>query len=222
MLAGTRNDSYSSQSYVESNFDYSVSRYDIDLKVIDIEASKAFDLNCDSNMSVFSGFRFAFLDQDLHTVYGNKADIATDHTAVLESNKMDAYGLYIGGEGLWSICGNFGFFGRFSAGTFVADISRSFHQHNLNSNVIFEVADATDSSWCHVNAIEFALGIDYQLCRFFCADWNVRIGYELNTWFNMHDFLNFCGTNAGVEGHPARQKDSIGFDGLFVRLGASF
>lgn len=225
VLPGTRNDSYTgdgSTSYVESNFDFARSVYDVELNVIDIEVAKAFDMDCGVCVSFFGGFRAAFLDQELSTEYGNLASITTDQTYVHEVVNFDAYGIYLGGEGTWSVCNGFGLFGRFGIATLVADFERSFLQKNINSSVDFAVAQVEDSMWCHINELEFVVAVEYEGCECMCIDWSIRFGYELHTWFNLADFLNFCGTNSGIEGHPARQKDSIGFDGIFVRLGARF
>jgi len=221
VLPDTQNGSYgSSPSFVEANFDSARSKYEVDLQVIDIEINRSIQVNCDSNLLVFSGVKLASLDQNLRSEYGNKADFATDRTVVKEKNDMDAYGLYLGGEGTWNVCGCGGLFGRFSVASLLGDVDRSFVQKNVTAGSDFAIADVNDSSWCHVNVLEFAVGFDYELCDFMCADWFLRAGYEFHTWFNMHDFINFCG--ADIEGHPARQKDSVGFDGLFVRLGAGF
>ncbi len=197
------------------------SKYEVDLNIVDLEASKKWNVNCDGNSSLFGGVKFAFIDQERDTLYSKDTSPSSNskRSEVKEKIDMDAYGLYIGAKGCWKVCEGFGVFGSASVGALLGRFDRSLKEEDLKDNRT-DVDVDDDGHYCIVNHFEFAAGVDYRVCDFGCGDWTISVGYEFHNWTNIPGWIRFVDditTSAITE-----QIGSFGFDGLFVRLNAAF
>ena len=67
---------------------------------------------------------------------------------------------------------------------------------------------------------EIAVGLEYKLCPWICADWDVKLGYEFHSWCNLPDYIN--APSSEVEGMLTRAKTDLSYEGLFLRLTGTF
>jgi len=210
------------------DLDLAASKYDVELNQFDIEAGYLFRTDCDGLVRPFAGARFASIDQSINTVYDELtgSTLATGQaTLINEKLDMDAFGLYAGLEGTMDGWCNIGLFGRFSAGLALGEFNAEHSEYDVSAahegHVTGErVLHAKSDCYQIVPNWEFTVGLTYDLCDFCCVDWNLAIGYEFHEWCCLPDFINF--DDDEQIGHLARNGSSLGFDGLFVRLGASF
>ncbi len=196
------------------------SKYEVDLNIIDLEASKKWDVNCDGNASLFGGVKFAFIDQKRDTLYSRDTSPSStsERSEVKEKIDMGAYGPYIGAKGRWEVCNGFGVFGSASVGTLLGCFDRSLKEEDLKDNRTD--VDVDVDVHCIVNHFEFAAGVDCRVCDFCCADLTISVGYEFHNWTDIPAWIKLV--DDGIDTTYAEQFGSLGFDGLFFRLNAAF
>jgi len=163
---------------------------------------------------LFGGVELAFIDHRFKT---RQANDGSNEENITETVDMDAYGLYVGGEGSWEWCKGFDIFGRASIGALVGSFDLLHKEVNRDGS---RRINAKDCSYGIVSHLALSTGLGYAFCGYCGADWNVRLGYELHQWSHTSDFLQFVGQD--IESLRRRSTDSLGFDGLFLSVGASF
>lgn len=213
------------QSYVlnadDRDLQYAQATYDVDLNQYDIAFGFYSVLpSFNSQIRSFGGIRIAFLDQSMSTIYDedyNENEELADK--LKETLEMDAIGAVMGFEGRWGICEGAYLFGSFSGGLLVAEFDSKWELINYDNDSSGETLMRIKNEQClpisvfHINA-----GIQYDLCRFLCANWDIKAGYELHQWCQMPDFIRTIDNNITL----GRDKASLGFDGFFVKLNAKF
>lgn len=218
--------------------------YDIDFHQLDFEARHDWSLSC-GNVGLLAGVRLARIDQEMHSSYYGKSlpfgeeemggqssrsvtpvEVETRVHTVKENNDMKSWGVYAGLQGDWNIWSCFSLFGRVATGASLANFDRTFHEKEFseikNANYPLQyLVDAKKDDWCHVRHTEFVIGGDLLLCNNpGCGEWHLHLGYETHTWSDMRNFLQFVDHHE--KGGNVRATDSLGFEGPFLRLIASY
>jgi hypothetical protein len=199
---------------------YARSNYEIEMHIADLTIGTCFKPCGDVTLRPFFGARVALIDQDLHTVYADEVNplVATRTDTIVEEVDMISYGVIAGMDMTVPMFCGFGLFGHFGASGMYADFDVSYDsvcEAYPESGVVY-------SCDCDrvIGMIELAAGLQWEWCFCDCFTVKVAAGWEVQTWFNMIDFVNF--TDGNNDGSLARNNQSFGVEGPFVRLGASF
>ena len=194
-------------------------RYDFELDVIDVDFGYWVDLNCCAAFHFFGGFRMAYIDQRMNTRYENGGP--TDTVFVRETNDMDAYGLTVGAAGRWNVCRNLSLFGRARAGLMAGSFRRSnFERDSDDAADDLVNVDATSRDRHVVSSLEVTGGLASTVYASCGTSLTVEAGYELQSWMNMADFIQFH--DDVMEASHSRNQSSIGLDGFYLRLVGAF
>ena len=222
--------SYLVDDYTElSQGDIDLARgiYDLDYDVVDLIVG--YDL-CSGecfDLSMFGGLKFAFIDQELETLYSSSTTIEGESNnydqANLRSN-MDAYGLQFGVNSDYNIWRCVDLYGLFSFDLFAANFDRSFKYITTTDggSTTTTHANLTADCWDIVSAINLGVGLKYHVpnCYFKCVDATLSIGYEFHQWLNHPGFMKY--TNESGEITFDHSLQSLSFDGLVISLDARF
>jgi Legionella pneumophila major outer membrane protein precursor len=199
----------------DQNVVAATSGYDLEYELLDLEAGYRLEFNCNSSVRPFTGIRFAQIDQQIDSRYGDAADFSTNVTQVLESVDMDSWGLFGGTEVQWGLGGRgLHVFGRGAAGLHHARFDSSFAELEVDEDVF--VARVTDGDRRIVASLEAQVGLGYQLYQGCRGGIDLQVGYDIQKWFNMADFLSF--EDDVLEASLDRNDASLGLDGWFVRV----
>jgi hypothetical protein len=198
-----------------------VSEYDLEYRLLDLEAGYTLDINCNSSVRPFAGLRFAHIDQGLDSLYGDAVDFSgIEVVRVLESVDMDSWGLFAGAEAQWGLGGRgLHVFGRGAAGLHHARFDSQFIEFEVPP---LEAGDdpfnarVTDGDRRIVPSLEAQVGLGYDVYEGCRGSLGVQVGYDLQTWFNMADFIKF--NDDILEGNIDRHATSLGLDGWFIRV----
>jgi len=198
--------------------------YKFNLDIVDVESSYVYRFDCsDATLRPFTGLRFAFIDQDLNTKYDNDKTNSNwvNKVDAYDVLTMDAYGLMFGLEGEWDDvwCG-VGLYGRCASCLSVAEFEASHLEINVTLPSPTRQIDTKKRQYLVVPSWDMAVGLEYELCPFLCASWDVKLGYEIHSWCNLPDFLNF--PSGSREGINTRTKSDLSYEGLFLRLTGTF
>lgn len=217
-LAGTRIiDNYTVLS--QGSIQFAKAKWDLDYDVISLYAGYNTTFNCVDTV-IFGGFKFAFIDQKLDTLYTATLSPGSQD-AIYQKNCLDAYGLTIGLTPSYNLCGCLNAFGTFSYDILAGNFDRTFDYRTSTNGgtTVLERARLKESCWnlLSVFNLSFGLRYDWMTCdkNFFLA-----LGYEFHHWVNGFGFLEH--QNESGEITLDRYHDSLGFDGLFLRAGVSF
>ncbi len=212
-----------------STVDYAGASYDLTLNQIDLEMGYAMEVSDCLAARLFSGFRYASIDQKFNVTYAESAgDLKGTGTGngvdrVIKKNDMDFYGLYLGSKASYSVSDCFDFFGGMSFGIGAAEFSRGFtHTYTDGGTDWVYPVTLADDCWRVVSVMDFNLGLTYHLSDCLCADWAFSVGYEFHNWLDAQDFIGFHSGEDSGELHLDRHTENLGFDGLFVRVSAAF
>ena len=179
--------------------------------IFDLELRGNLELSQHASMELFGGFRWAQIDQEMHSDY-NGFDFAQG--VVEQTNNSNLFGLRIGTLGRYEVAANFYAFGG-------AEVSLLFGDHEVNLNesdavgvpaMIVDIEDNYDQ----INIVIGAnLGVGWKHDGF-----DFRLGYELNLWTNLADRLVFLDdTHEAVFSHTTHD---VMFDGFYMRLSQEF
>jgi hypothetical protein len=173
----------------------------LDYGVHDLEAGRWL-LACDSQLAVrlFGGFRWATIDQQFVSRY-SYLDVTAEPVAGLIGNRsaMDGYGLRVGAETHWTTCAGLSLFGRGAVSVLAGEFETQQLEADEVDGVILAFADDYTQA---VPVVEAAAGAAWRT-----GNWEVKGGYELNTWFNMAEI--------------GRSSYDLLLDGLFLGVGYS-
>ncbi|MCB1111738.1 MAG: hypothetical protein H7A37_04445 [Chlamydiales bacterium] len=176
---------------------------------------------------LFGGFTFAFVDQRLISQYSDSSDLdgtGTDWDKVTEKINMDSYGLSFGIAPTyhWNQC--FELFGVFSYDTLLTRTDRYFlYQTTVTGgSTITDAADLrAEDCWNLVGVLNLSVGVTYIWNNCWCdQDVAISLGYEFHNWFNTLGYLDLQDESGEITFD--RYLNGLGFDGLFVKVAASF
>ncbi len=209
--------------------EYAGGSYDLKFNQIDIEIGHPLAFTDCINGRVFAGFRFASIDQEFDVHYArSSSDIEgiepqNPVDKVYKSNDMDFYGVYIGAQSTYTLSDCLDFFGSMSLGIGTAGFDRHFKiETNEGGAAFVNKVNFGDDCWRAVSVMDLNFGITYRLCSFLCGDWALSLGYEFHHWLNTADFISLNSGDTSGENHLDRHTDSLGFDGIFVRVSFAY
>jgi hypothetical protein len=178
--------------------------------VFDVQLARKFTIDPTFSLSLLTGTRFASIDQGFGSVYdGRDAHQAEVQTA----SRFRGAGLFLGGQGDWSVGRGLSFFGRARGALMFGDIrSRLTETDNAGQTVNANVADDFRQV---VPVVELAAGVAWQY-----RGMRVSAGYEAANWFNLVSRPVFVDDFA--EGKYTRRTSDLGLEGLFLQLALAF
>ncbi len=207
------------------------STYDVNYQTGDLLVG--YELGCDCfEASIFGGFKYAHIDQCLGTRYADTVLFDTLVDKVIQDVMVNAYGIDFGLGASYTLCGCFELFGRASVDILAADVERKYRLESATTGADFVTSvNLDDSCWRMASAlnVQLGLGYDFTLDCLCCLQVNLAVGYEFHQWLGLPDFLDY---QASIDDDGAaitvtnvtfdRHLQSLGFDGLFVRVGIGF
>lgn len=202
---------------------YADASYRQDYDMVDVEGGMTIPLGEGSKVYGFMSLRFGWLDEKMDTTYADTAVLADAAiiTNVFEKNDIKSVGIGTGFELQKEIFCGFGFYARTLFSLMYADYDMDYSEtYTEDAGVtVTTPIDTTLKGECILPVIELATGLQYNvnLCGF---DIFATGGYEFVSWIGAKDFINFV--DATQEASIARNKTNLGFEGFFVRLGATF
>lgn len=201
--------------------EYAHSNYEIEMHMLDFVAGYAVEAACCTTVRPWCGLRFTFMDQDLTTTYADDHPYdATDNVArIWESVDMDAYGFVAGCDVEYAFWDCFSVFGRVAGMVAYADFDISHVEKDIyvtpTDNISYKCG--TDRM---ISMLELSVGFEWIFYDCDCGKFMLAMGWEMQSWHNMADFVNFDDSSA--YGSTSRNNQSFGVEGLFVRLAGEF
>jgi hypothetical protein len=198
------------------------SEWKIDYDTGDVLAGYNWNVWDDIDVSFFGGFKIARIYQRVERQYFEAASSPVGDQQI-QNYTVNGYGADFGLGVDYSIWNGLELFGSFSCDLLLAHLNREYiYQRVVTPGNIETGADVTDISWRLTPVINAAFGIGYNYPFFnrWLSNIRLSVGYEFHSWLNLPDFLEM----QAVEDQVGFQRtlQSLGFDGLFVRLGLDF
>lgn len=157
-------------------------KYDLNLDVIDIELGANLSFCCDNlHLRPFVGTRLAWVEEKI-TANGDSNSI--DH---------DAYGIYVGAEAHYNLCGSLSLVARGDFGILHADLDHNYHN-----------GTSRDDECHYVYTNDLFVGLEYDLCDICGWDTSVSAGYEVVHFGLREDDQNDDLARLGLGGLTAR------------------
>lgn len=207
------------------------SDWKLDYNVIDLSMGKTLTMGDCATMNVFGGLKFAYINQDFKNVYSDNLDFSlADRDVSIQKHCMDGYGISLGFAPEYKLSNCFSFVGAFSYDSYVSKYDRSFKyitydtttSESGTSTIEETVVNLSDECWGSVSTLNLAVALKYSMSGLFCScgDLSLTVGYEFHNWLNFEGLLEH--QNESDEITFDRYNQGLGFDGLFVRLSATF
>ena len=178
--------------------------------VIDGEFARRFEVGDSSEVRVFGGGRFAWIDQSLDAFYDG-GDARSAH--VSSPIDFQGAGIRAGGEACWKMPWGFSVFARGSGSLLVGD----FHTSLLETNNGGATTNVNVSRGFEkmVPVAELAAGLTWQYR-------NLRMsgGYELTNWFGLVDSPDFV--DDVHQGKLSRRGGDLSLEGFAFRVMMNF
>ncbi len=190
-------------------------KWDLDYDVVDLLAGYGFCNTSCFQPYIFGGLKLAFIDQKFEALYIEGANF----DRVTQKIDMDAYGINLGVGANYNFCHCFNFFGRFSYDVLLGDFTR---HYNYETSANADAANFKDDCWRMLSVLNlsFGLGYDFAFSNCWCSNLGISLGYEFHQWVGQPDFIDFQSESGEVTFD--RHLQSLGFDGLFLRLALNF
>jgi hypothetical protein len=189
----------SSRSFFDFTVQEVAARASLNCNVHDLEVGRCLPMDETMGMRFFGGFRWAMIDQTFDSRYVYRDDGGSRTGAIHNSTDMEAYGVRVGAEGRWQCRYGFGIFARGAVSVLAGTFETVLQEVDEVDGVISDFANTSTRA---VPVVEAAAGVGWKR-----GCWDVRVGYELNSWFNM----------AQVN----RASYDLLLDGLFARVSFS-
>lgn len=228
-LAGQRQTNFGA-----GNVRYAEAEYGVTFNQIDIEAGYLMEVNNCLEATPHLGFRFASIDQSLEAAYSadrnypdHRHDPSDRSYELYKKNDADFYGFSFGSKASYTFCDCVNLFGDLTYGIGVADIDRNYIGYRIDpsqkENKIEKSANlSTDCCWKSATFLDLTFGVSFPMCGICGVDWAIAVGYEFHHWNGLEGFLDYDSGNAASESHIDHHSNSVGFDGLFVRIATTF
>lgn len=207
-----------------SNIEFAKSNWCLDYDVVRLTLGRDLTFRNCINLNFFGGFNFAYIGQDFNNRYATAEDLTTaSQDYVKEKISMDGYGISVGVSPEYQLSQCLSLFGSFSYDAYISNFDRSFKYYtSISGAELAEQVNLKDDCWGAVGTVNLTVALAYTQRDLFCScgDLTIMIGYEFHNWFNSVGFLEY--QNESGEINFDRYNESLGFDGLFVRLNGSF
>lgn len=183
-----------------------------DMNVFDLEVRGPIVLSERASLNVFGGIRWADVDQEFETLYDGFDFVNGE---INNMHSMDAIGLRLGGEGTWTLVKGLYLFGGAETSLLYGSHETSLHETDYENGVQDVLVDVSDKYQQAITSLSTSVGIGLN-----ARDYEFRIGYEFNIWYNLADRLVFLDdTHEAIFSHS---NHDIVLDGFFSRLSIKF
>lgn len=183
-----------------------------DTNTFDAEVRGDIALSDKSSITVFGGFRWMDVGQNVQTNYDG-IDFAEG--VITQKQQSDLFGLRIGGLGKFQATEKFYVFGSIESTLAYGHHSFSLLESDSESGTPEVLVDIEDTySQGHLFAVA-AFGAGLML-----GDYDIRMGYELNYWGGMAGRLVFL--DDAHEAMFSHATEDIILDGVFIRLSRGY
>ena len=182
---------------------------DLDYQVLDCHAARWVHPNDCTAIRLFGGPRAAWIDQAMEVEYTGGTVGGTRTQS--QTTKMDGFGARFGGEGHWWMNDCVSFFGSAAGSVLVGDFE--IRHIELEPGLSTGNVDTTTNYYDAVTGIDVAFGMQVTGRRL-----SLQTGYELTSWLNLDQRVNYVGTSTVALGNQAMTSRDLVLDGLFVRF----
>lgn len=183
-----------------------------DMNVFDFEVRGPIVLSERASLNVFGGIRWADVDQQFNTIYDG-FDFVNGEINNLHS--MDAVGLRLGGEGTWTLLKGLYLFGGAETSLMYGSHETSLRETDDINGVRDVLVNVSDQYQQAITSLSTTVGLGLN-----AKDYEFRIGYEFNVWYNLADRLVFLDdTHEAIFSHS---NHDIVLDGFFTRMSVKF
>jgi hypothetical protein len=178
----------------------------------DLEVGYRFNLGSAVEGRVFTGLRFADIDQGM-TVRYDGIDFTDSE---LDMNRtFSGEGLRLGGAANVPLGAGFSLFGRASGALMLGDVS--FRQTEIDNDGLDTLTSLENTEARLVPMIELATGLNWQGNLSEDSRINLSFGYLFEQWFNVLDDVRFV-DSSGI-GVITQEPMDLTSDGLYFELG---
>lgn len=172
----------------------------------------------------FGALRLSWIQHKLLTGYPENIETPTRTTEIKQKINMQAYGVVTGADGRYLICDSFYLAGRVSLGGLYGIFDRSSIEGEKDLTTpgaqLDTLLNVFDRECKAVLSTEASLGIEAVLGELSGSEILFSLGYELHTWQDLVDFLDF--PSGTLTSKMMRDNSSLMFHGVYARLSASF
>jgi hypothetical protein len=184
----------------------------IDYDVLDVEAIRVIPFSSHTNLRLFGGGRFAWIDQKFLAIY-NGGSVGANFTNVSSPVEFRGAGLTFGSEVGWKIYRGLGLYARGRGSLLSGEFTRSLTERDGSFPVaIVNVHETVNQI---VPVLDLGVGLAWEGEHVF-----FRVGYEMSNWFNMVNSPDFPG--AANLGKVGRRTSDLTLEALSVQLGFIF
>ena len=198
---------------------FAQSSYDVDLNFVDIEMGYTIDFRR-ASFRPFGGIRLADINQAMLTYYTDFDDrFDDDFTRVAETIGMDSVGFYFGsGVHVPLIDRRLDLLGRLATGVHISEFDSAFREADFDDidtfdDFNFRVSGAERQG---VGSLEVSVGLLMHLWQGRRLVVDLAAGYEMQSYFNMVDFISFDDDMALA--NLDRGSANLTLDGTFLRM----
>ena len=211
-FAGSLFATRSHPKYNEEAFDAEIAAV-FESNVFDAEVRGDINLSDRASITVFGGFRWMDVTQNVVTAYDG---LDFNQGLITQQNQSDLFGLRLGGVGSFNISDDFYLFGSLEATIAYGDHAVSLNEVDNEfgtQDVLVDVQD-TYGQGHMLSAAAFGVGWE------FAGGCDLKLGYEINYWGGLADRLVFLDdTHEAMFSH---ETEDILMDGFFVRLSRDY
>lgn len=183
----------------------------IDSSVTNVELGYRLPAGRDLEIRLFTGLRFADLNQDLQVRYDGE-DFT--NTLINIERGFSGGGLRLGGQANWNIGAGFSLYGRAAGSLLVGDIS--INQSEVDNNGLDQIASLQSRETRIVPMLELTAGLDWTANLSNASRLTIGAGYTLENWFNATDSIRFVDSaSAGVF---TQDSSDLSWEGFFLKF----
>ena len=211
-FAGSLFATRSHPKYNEEAFDAEIAAV-FESNIFDAEVRGDINLSDRASLTVFGGFRWMDVTQNVVTAYDG---LDFNQGLITQQNQSDLFGLRFGGVGSFNLSDDFYLFGSLEATIAYGDHAVSLNEMDNEfgtQDILVDVQDTYGQGHL-LSAAAFGVGWE------FTGGCDLKLGYEVNYWGGLADRLVFLDdTHEAMFSH---QTEDILMDGFFVRLSRDY
>jgi hypothetical protein len=186
---------------------------DLNYRVVDLTVGHQFDVGDRLDIRLFSGLRFANIDQDLDVRYDGD-DFS--NTRIQLNRDFVGYGLRIGSEANLDLGAGLSLFSRIGGSLLVGEFSgEQIETDDRGRDLIAQIEQEQNQEI--VPVLDLLAGLNWTMSVSRSTQLSFTVGYELQNWFNVSETTRFV-DNSG-QGVLTRDTGDLSFSGLFLEGG---
>lgn len=178
--------------------------------VFDLEFARTIDVDEWMQVRLFSGIRFASIQQTLSARYDG---MLADSAFAQSRSNFDGAGPMFGAETRWRLRPGLSLFGRLSGGLIYGNVRSSLTETNNGGATLY--ADIADRNRQIVPVVGMGLGVAWEY-----RGLTFRAGYEAVNWFGLIERPTL--TNDFSEGKLLPRLNDLSIDGFFLQLAFAY